>query len=92
MNGNQAAVAEIIAIFRADSGEMLRAIDAALSAWDAEALEHAAHRLKGMLMALAARGTSARPARSPARGHATTRAPALRYQDSVTLQSYRSTI
>ena len=58
VNGNQAAVAEIIAIFRADSGEMLRAIDAALSAWDAEALEHAAHRLKGMLMALAAPAAS----------------------------------
>jgi len=54
VNGNQAAVAEIIAIFRADSGEMLRAIDAALSAWDADA----AHRLKGMLMALAAPAAS----------------------------------
>ena len=58
VNGNQAAVAEIIAIFRAGSGEMLRAIDAALSAWDAEALEHAAHRLKGALMALAAPAAS----------------------------------
>ena len=58
VNGNQAAVAEIIAIFSADSGEMLRAIDAALSGWDAEALEHAAHRLKGMLMALAAPAAS----------------------------------
>src|SRR5207247_2286273 len=57
-NGNQAAVAEIIAVFRADSGEMLRAIDAALSAWDAEALGHAAHRLKGALMALAAPAAS----------------------------------
>jgi len=54
VNGNQAAVAEIIAIFSADSGEMLRAIDAALSAWDADA----AHRLKGMLMALAAPAAS----------------------------------
>ena len=58
VNGNQAAVAEIIAVFRADSGEMLRAIDAALSAWDAEALAHAAHRLKGALMALAAPAAS----------------------------------
>ncbi len=31
---------------------------AELSAWDAEALEHAAHRLKGMLMALAAPAAS----------------------------------
>ena len=107
VNGNQAAVAEIIAIFSADSGEMLRAIDAALSAWDADA----AHRLKGMLMALAAPAASRaalrlediareRDLRLAADARAALARVLARLEpqldalacESVTLQSYRSTI
>jgi len=111
VNGNQAAVAEIIAVFRADSGEMLRAIDAALSAGDAEALGHAAHRLKGALMALAAPAASRaalrlediareRDLRLAADARAALARVLARLEpqldalapESVTLQSYRSTI
>ena len=111
VNGNQAAVAEIIAVFRADSGEMLRAIDAALSAWDAEALARAAHRLKGALMTLAAPAASRaalrlediareRDLRLAADARAALARVLARLEpqldalapESVTLQSYRSTI
>jgi len=84
---------------------------AALSAWDAEALEHAAHRLKGMLMALAAPAASRaalrlediareRDLRLAADARAALARVLARLEpqldalapESVTLQSYRSTI